>query len=177
MHLVSDHWRCHCVHSHCMSYGGMIQWLAKEDHCILDTGVQKIVPAATKAETEVNPVNKATCWKGVVEFQTEARVFLFVATFQTTSWAHLASCSVGTDESFSGVKWLQHKDHQSPPSSAMAKKEWSHTSFLPCSHGFLLKLRTSTTLNLPLPVVLLDSDSNSYLTDNRSKHLVMTARG
>jgi hypothetical protein len=27
-----------------MSYGGMIQCLAKQDHCILDTGAQKIVP-------------------------------------------------------------------------------------------------------------------------------------
>jgi hypothetical protein len=40
-----------------MSFGGTIQCLAKEDHCILDTEVQKIVPAATKVETEVNVVD------------------------------------------------------------------------------------------------------------------------
>jgi hypothetical protein len=40
-----------------MSYGAMIRCLAKEDHCILDTGVQKIVPAATEVETEVHFVD------------------------------------------------------------------------------------------------------------------------
>jgi len=40
-----------------MSYGGMIQCLAKEDHCILDKGVQKIVPATTKVETEIHFVD------------------------------------------------------------------------------------------------------------------------
>jgi len=81
---------------------------------------------------------------------------------------------VATEEFFSGLKWLQHEDHHSPPSSAMAKKERSHTSILPCYHGFLLKLRTRTTINLPLPVVLSNSDSNSYLNDDKIKHLVMT---
>ena len=59
------------------------------------------------------------------------------------------SCSVGTEQFFSGVKWPQHEDHHSPPTSAMAKKEWSLTSILPCYHGFLLKLRTRTTYKFP----------------------------
>jgi len=40
-----------------MSYGGMIQCLAKQDHCILDTGAQKIVPATTKVDIEVHFVD------------------------------------------------------------------------------------------------------------------------
>jgi hypothetical protein len=39
-----------------MSYGGMIHCLPIEDHYILDTEVQKIVPAATKVE-----INNSFC--------------------------------------------------------------------------------------------------------------------
>ena len=68
----------------------------------------------------------------------------FFTTFKTISLAHLASYSVGNEESFSGVKWLQHEYLHSPPSRAMAKTECSLTSILPCYHGFLLKLRART---------------------------------
>jgi hypothetical protein len=47
---------------------------------------------------------------------------------QTSCEAHPASYPVGTQGSFSRVKWLGNGAHHSPPSSAEVKSVWIYTS-------------------------------------------------
>jgi len=53
--------------------------------------------------------------------------FYLLQSVQTASGAYPASCSVGTSESFLGVKWPEREGDCTPPASAQVKNGWNCT--------------------------------------------------
>jgi hypothetical protein len=124
-----------------MSCGGMIHCLAIEDHCILDTRAQKIVPAATKLENSSSFCLLGNMLEGRNSIPDRR-------TSQTSTLPHLAFCSMGTEESFLKVKHLQYGDHHSRPSRATTKEAWNRTSIHACSHGLVFNDRDNIGFTL-----------------------------
>jgi hypothetical protein len=63
----------------------------------------------------------------VVRFPAEARDLSRLQSLETSSEAHLSSCSVDTGGFSPGVKWWLREIDQSPPSSTEVKNEHIYT--------------------------------------------------
>jgi hypothetical protein len=66
-------------------------------------------------------------WK-LIPSRGKDRTFFFCYHVQTSPGAHPTSCPVGTEGSYSVIKWLRQEADHSPASSAEIKNAWSYIS-------------------------------------------------